>query len=126
MNNAIYQSPSSQLDASNGSTVQEKVFRYFIYTTLLLVANLVMAGLAWFLIVYQNMDEYLFEILGYVWMVILLMYCVAAGMFVKQLGKRGLLWGIMIAFLQPISVIVSYLMILRLSHKSHWFKNDQD
>jgi len=125
MNNAIYQSPASQLDESNGSTVQAKVLRYFICTSLLLVANLLMAGLAWFLIVYQEIDEYLFEILGYVWMVILLMYCVAAGMFVKQLGKRGLLWGLMIAFLQPISVIVSYLMILRLSHKNRWFKNKQ-
>ena len=126
MNNAIYQSPASQLGESNGSTDQVKVFRYFIYTSLLLLANLVMAGLAWFLIVYQEIDEYLFEMLGYVWMVILLMYCVAAGMFVKQFGKRGLLWGIMIAFLQPISVIVSYFMILRLSHKNRWFRNDQD
>ena len=125
MNNEVYQPPVSLLDESNGSSDQAKVFRYFIYTSLLLVANLVMAGLAWFLIVYQEIDEYLFEMLGYVWMVILLMYCVAAGMFVKQLGKRGLLWGIMIVFLQPISVIVSYLMILRLSHKNRWFRNDQ-
>ncbi len=126
MNNTIYQSPTSQLDKSNGSTDQAKVFRYFIYTSLLLMANLVMAGFAWFLMVYQEADEYLFEMFGYVWMVTLLMYCVAAGLFVKQLGKRGLLWGIMIAFLQPISLIVSYLMILRLSHKNRWFKNNQD
>ncbi len=125
MDSEVYQTPASQLDESNGSTGQEKAFRRFIWTSLLLVANLVMAGAAWVLIAYQGVDEYLFEMLGYVWMVILLMYCVAAGMFVKQLGKRGLLWGIMIAFLQPVSVIVSYLMILRLSHKNRWFKNDQ-
>ena len=125
MNSEVYQSPVSQLDEDNNGIDQAKAFRYFVSTSLLLLVNLVMAGVAWFLIVNDQIDDSQSEMFGYVWMVILLLYCVAAGMFAKQLGKRGVLWGIMIAFFQPFSIIVSYIMILRLSHKNRWFKNDQ-
>ena len=125
MKSDVYKTPSSNLDDSKSTTSKvvniADARKYFLSSSLLLVMNFLMAGAAY--ISNGAGNPSLIKVILIVWFSVLFMYSVSASIFATQLGKRGLLWFLMILSFQPISLFVSYIIIFRQGYKHNWFRS---
>ncbi len=122
MSNDVYKAPQSLLDDVSDTTDQTTEIRSFITVILLFIVNIMMAISAWYLGKSGYTEEVYYQVGGGFWLAMLLLYAIVAGIFAKNVGKRGMLWGAMILLFQPVSLFVSFILIIGIGRNRKWFR----
>lgn len=126
MSDDVYKAPQSLLDDVSDTTDQTTAIRSFIAVMLLFIVNIMMAVSVWYLGESGYTEEVYYQLGGGFWLAMLLLYAIVAGIFAKNVGKRGMLWGAMILLFQPISLFVSFILIVGIGRNRNWFRGGID
>ncbi|OUS29191.1 hypothetical protein A9Q99_08740 [Gammaproteobacteria bacterium 45_16_T64] len=121
----VYKAPQSPLDSVSDTDDQTKALRLFFSVVLLFVASMIVTMLALYLKGNGYRGEFSYQVLMCICSGVLLSYSATAGFFAQKVGRRGVLWAVLILFFMPISLFVSFILIVCIGRSRQWFSDDK-
>ncbi len=126
MRNEVYKAPKSPLVEVSDVADQTKALRLFLSVILLFITSIIVMMLALYLKENGYRDGFYYQVLMYVCSGVILSYCAVAGFFAQKVGRRGVLWAVLILFFMPISLFVSFILIVFISRNRKWFRDNKE
>jgi len=109
------------MNDSISQDLSSSAFKRFMYVVAAFLFNALFAAIT--ILTKGDVDPMVTKVLAAIWILATVSYAIAAGAYFTIWGKYRWLWGVVILFLQPVSLTVTFPYILYKSFKHGWHKS---